>query len=801
MSTEMRASVLLTLKDQLSGPAAKAKDALRPLEDGIKSSASRIKASAGTLGKEIDAGLKGAGTAAARSFETTWTSSLSRVRAVASETGTAIGNGLKRAINAVGPNVGGVLTEIENNRALRQRNYELRPLATARAEYEAAKSGLIPAAVGAVGVVGFVEAGNKLVKLKQDMAFAGASAHEVADAEAKAWALSAKYRNLSAANVLELQTEARGVFGSQHDATEHIDPFARGGSFLKAFDGGKHQGGVQELLAELNAAMKSGEIAGKIDPKELGEHVEQLIAMKVALGRFKIADYLTAQRAAGVALRSADDEFRYGYFPALVQENGPSAGVMAMTAFNKIVAGVGNRADSVGWMDRVGLLDHSKPGALKFDKAGKVTGIKDAAGIKGSDVAAQNFPKWAWETLKPILDKETEGLTGAAKSVRESQLISRLFPDRNVAKFVTELIQQEAKLKKNAAALRKVRKDYEDYVANSYEGQKQAVWEQLTNITEKIGERVTPVATWLLRQTQNGLSVVADWIKGEGSTQVAAAYGIVGAAAAASLSAGLLLLRAGGRFLGLSALASLPGVAGAAAVAVRGLGAALGLVGRFAWPVALLSGGYEIVTHWSEIKERLTTIWADIKAAAAAAYDKGIASDEAKAAAAKAGASVATAAHDVKEASGLGAVARAIDGQSEEDRKRYGVLGNGWLGQGYDLLKGPAAAAWDWVKGAVSGGAPAKPSTELGKGFEAGPEVPTLVGGKLAADASGQAPAGVTIQAQGPQVTFNQAPPSITTNVTVNVTTNASAGEIGSAVGDAVGRSVSNTGALHDGAY
>ena len=144
---------------------------------------------------------------------------------------------------------------------------------------------------------------------------------------------------------------------------------------------------------------------------------------------------------------------------------------------------------------------------------------------------------------------------------------------------------------------------------------------------------------------------------------------------------------------------------------------------------------------------------------------------------------------------------------------------------------GLVGAAYDWMTGKSTGkpatdktGAAAGPSADDGpmgpavpnhikyggryqpddgpaKTLAAGPEVPTLVGGSMAEGAAGAAPAGITIQANGPQVSFNQAPPNVVTNVTVNVTTNASPGEIGAAVGSAVSGAASRSGALHDGAY
>lgn len=57
--------------------------------------------------------------------------------------------------------------------------------------------------------------------------------------------------------------------------------------------------------------------------------------------------------------------------------------------------------------------------------------------------------------------------------------------------------------------------------------------------------------------------------------------------------------------------------------------------------------------------------------------------------------------------------------------------------------------------------------------------------GSMASEGQRASPKGITVQANGPQVIFKQAPPSV--NVTVNAVTNADAGTIGVAAGGAVG--------------
>ncbi len=106
----------------------------------------------------------------------------------------------------------------------------------------------------------------------------------------------------------------------------------------------------------------------------------------------------------------------------------------------------------------------------------------------------------------------------------------------------------------------------------------------------------------------------------------------------------------------------------------------------------------------------------------------------------------------------------------------------------YGYAGDPKAAAKD-----PSGKSSAVPS---------GPAVATMVGRKIEGEGMAGAPAGVTVQATGPNVHFNQAPPSIVNNITVNATTNASPGEIGQAAAGAVtGAMARSSGAMHDGGH
>ncbi|KTS09734.1 hypothetical protein SB2_11810 [Methylobacterium radiotolerans] len=425
----------------------------------------------------------------------------------------------------------------------------------------------IAGGTAALAVVGkMVDKGNELVKIQQNMAQAGVKAVEIQEAYAEAWKLTGKYTNVGAAEALKAINEGRAIFGSQHEATHHGEDFVRMISFLKSYNGGKHAGGSMEFEREAVAAIKSAEIAGKVTPKEMGEHLKQLTAMRVMYGdQLKIGQYLTAQRAGGAALRNTSDEFRYGMFPALVQENGPGAGVMLMTAFNKIVAGTGNRTKSLEHMADIGLL---KRDMLDYDKNGRVKGLKDPSAIMNNSEAAMNFGNWVMQTLKPKLDNQLTGLTGTRRDIRESQLVAAMFPDRNAQKAIIEVLQQYNKFMKDAALMAQARKqldktDEKGYLDKSWEGQKQAFHEQWENFLQALGAPLVGIATENLKKVNAALGGMAQWAARPEMAGTVEAIGKGIAVLGASLTAG-----------GAVALLAALGPAGWLAVGITGAAAA-----------------------------------------------------------------------------------------------------------------------------------------------------------------------------------------------------------------------------------
>lgn len=383
---------------------------------------------------------------------------------------------------------------------------------------------LQPAILGAVGVaaglklsegmVHAIEKGNEMVRVQRNMAAAGVSLNEVHDAYNKSWAMTAKYQNISAVESMKMINDARSIFGNQEVAIHDIEPFIRSASFLKSYEGGKHADDAG-LLKEIFAAMKSGEIAGKISPEDMSKHVNMLTAMKVTYGeQTKIADYLKGQRTGGVSLRNTDDRFRYGMFPAMIQEFNAGAGTMLQTAYNKIVAGTGNKTDALQAMDKMGLLEHDM---VKYDKVGRAIGLSDPRAIKNNSLAAENMPAWVMHDFVPALNRITQGTTGKEKDILESQYVSKVYPDRNAAKTVLAFIQQHAKLEKDADLIFKafaaLNADQDKYNAGSLDYQLSSFTTQWNNLMTALGAPSVGNATSGMRMINGEFSEWSKWLK------------------------------------------------------------------------------------------------------------------------------------------------------------------------------------------------------------------------------------------------------------------------------------------------
>ena len=160
-------------------------------------------------------------------------------------------------------------------------------------------------------------------------------------------------------------------------------------------------------------------------------------------------------------------------------------------------------------MYELGLLKKSE---LDWDKAGvHIKGLKSPDAMKNSYDAAINFGDWVMNTLKPLIEKKIDekGIKDPQhRAIYEAQLISGMFPDRNAAKAVTEILQQYTKLTKDAENMAKTRKamNMGEYTAGSWDYQVEALSTQWNNLKEVLGAPLVGEATKMLAEFNKELS-------------------------------------------------------------------------------------------------------------------------------------------------------------------------------------------------------------------------------------------------------------------------------------------------------
>lgn len=368
--------------------------------------------------------------------------------------------------------------------------------------------------------------------LQKKLGMAGVDDGGVKKAMARAEELSKKYKNMSIRDNLELINDARAsITGSFDKILEDVDPFVRLGSFFKSYDGGSHASEGASLNKELQAAMMSGELLGKITGADLAKATDNLAAMKVLYGdKLDVKSYLTMQKAAGSSLMGMDDDFVYGMLPAVTQSLGPRAGTGLMTLQNKILAGINNRAGALEFGLKYGLIDPSK---VEYSNNGKPKSV-DYGGFIGADTFAHNPFKWVTGPLLDMVDKAVtdkgghlpvaamrkaidagdsdayakvlQGITPEDKG-KMKWALGQLLRDRSAVNETIETLLQGPKLLKDQQNLLKVRKDFQDF--NTYDKAKQEVSTSASNLWVKVtGDGFVPAVSGALKSLAHGMDYI-----------------------------------------------------------------------------------------------------------------------------------------------------------------------------------------------------------------------------------------------------------------------------------------------------
>lgn len=777
MSAQMKASVLLTLKDELT---SKAKAAVKGLQE-LGGAASKVKgtnalgkmageatALAGAADKAAaglarigssgaGAGAAGAGLAAAARQADALAASANRA-AVATQKAASAGAAAQKAAGATiipgrsGPvpvkgaeheRATAIATNLDRANPGRYRGVkggELLEKDVAEAMKAEAKGGTnvlgggkdgaVNKALGAYlgyqigkGIVhgadhtlqrvGDVEAMREKLKWSMGGDKAGADA-----AYAKAMELSGKYKNTSVIENLHIIDDLRANLPESMDKIlgDIADPFVRMHGFFKAWEGGKHAGKAEGALKEVGAAIRAGELTGAMTGDLLAQHTQALANAKVLFGeKFKVQEYFQATQKAATMLSAADATFKYVDFPVLVQRLSQGGGVAARGMFQKLVAGsTVSQSTAEAWR-KLGLVDESQ---VELDKNGRIKAsqLPGKAWLKGGDEYGVNMTDAIMTKLVPALS-EKGGI--AALQGQKLAMAWKAGDVESVVHILEAFRHDQKNLVELSRAVTALGKD--------------------PKATQGIEELILGAAS-ILRDRQRGLAIQKNLEDFESYDK---------AKQSVSAQADRLWQSVMGTGTVQRALNKLAGWLGSAADAVtkadnwmRGRGYqfandADARAGGWAWLARLnrdnfkADGGFgKEVWDWGKLPE----------------------------------------------AGAMGAAGRAgavgFEGGEAAGRARAANAGGRYQLGGSEAREAEAQAI-------ASGDGPATAA--------AGAE-PVY---------SGTATAPITIQAVGPQVSFNQAPPNISINVTVNATTNASAGEIGAAAAGQVRSALG--GALHDG--
>lgn len=402
-----------------------------------------------------------------------------------------------------------------------------------------------------------VDKGYELVQIQNKMAYAGASTKEVAEATARAWELTSKYTNIGVTDIASMANDLRQVFGTQQHANEFLPQAAGFMAMTKSWSEGHGLQGKVNPERETFAALKSAELSGaSTDPAAMQAYLDKFQRALIAGGGNVTAQQiLTAQRIAGTAWNGWSDDFKFGVFPALVQEQGARAGTMAQTSFRKLAASSGWSAQSIGAGVDSGLIDPSK---VEYDKTGRPLRLKAGALTHADEYGADPLRMYE-NAIKPYLDK-----TFGDDKTKRAAWLTELGGSANVGRQLSVYDTQWSKLEKDRQLPSQVKGDSKDYMDKDWQTQVTAFTVQWKNLMTALGMGSVADATTALKSINQAIAGIVQTVAahpetasllvkvaaglavllavGGGIALFAAACAAIGAAPIAAIAAGIVAL-------------------------------------------------------------------------------------------------------------------------------------------------------------------------------------------------------------------------------------------------------------------
>ena len=295
---------------------------------------------------------------------------------------------------------------------------------------------------------------------------------QIANFDAQAKQLTARYRNLSITEIEKGMREAIPIFGSAEKVSSDFEPIAEFMSTMKAKFGNEHGG---EINRQVQAAIKAAEESGAMKPEDVAKFLKNEQKMLFSFGdQVSPTSMLTVQRNLGAYQKDLDDHFRFGVLPAMAVNQGQRAGTEIASTAAKFVAGIRNSTGALEEMQNLGIV---KEDDLEYNKAGHPIRIK--VGHKTS--LADKMDKDPLAAVTQDLLPRIMARYGDDPTVLK-QAVGRLAGDKTAISGIVDLIINAKRYEKDAANVERVNPSFEAYRQRSSDYAEQSVAAQKENI-------------------------------------------------------------------------------------------------------------------------------------------------------------------------------------------------------------------------------------------------------------------------------------------------------------------------------
>ncbi len=546
----LSSNLTIKLTDDLSGPAAKAAQALRKF--GV-SAVDVEKAAKLSTFRQVQESFR----AAATTFQTTQTNlrKLANEFAAAESPTKRMSDALKRAhdqavaaraafntqteawraarsgLQGLGISLNQVASEEARLQATVQR-------ATAAMEQQAQRAQSVGARVRrglgeALGIMspfmGYgmlratkagVTAGAHLQSAKIGLTIAGVPASDLVRASGIAGNLTTKYTNLSRVDILERYKEMRSVLLHPEEAITMLPVIARANAVLKGMEG---SGKIAEGSTKgLGFAVKGAEVLGLAqDPKRFENYINAFLKAKQVNGDLitpeQIYDFATNVKSSGATL---SDRFIHTTAMSLTGElRGMRAGT-GVDAFVKQITGgfQGQQHPAAKEFLKMGLLGKDD---FEKTKSGAILGLRSGHHVAGWRLAMSDPDKWIAQYLLPAMKQH-----GVTDEQEQLALIRKMFTTSRGSDIVSKTVTQMLSYINHAERYREAHgldawEDQQNDATVALESFKTQFSEFTSVLTSPVMESAAHAMSWVARkvaETAVQFDMLAkkhpDWAKG-----------------------------------------------------------------------------------------------------------------------------------------------------------------------------------------------------------------------------------------------------------------------------------------------